>query len=100
LEVAVEAGQLRIVKEGAVRKFVKSVEQISFSAARSRQVGQQVLYITERAVFQLVPEGLELIELAPGIDLEKQVLAQMDFRPVIRNVRTMPARAFTEGIKL
>ena len=98
LKVAVEAGKLRIVKEGAVRKFVKSVEQVSFSAARSRQVGQQVLYVTERAVFQLVPDGLELVELAPGIDLEKQVLAQMDFRPVIRNVRTMPARAFTEGI--
>ena len=98
LKVAVEAGKLRIVKEGSVRKFVKSVEQVSFSAARSRQVGQQVLYVTERAVFQLVPDGLELVELAPGIDLEKQVLAQMDFRPVIRNVRTMPARAFTEGI--
>ena len=100
LEVAVGGGKLQIVKEGSVRKFVKTVEQVSFSAARSRQVGQQVLYVTERAVFQLVLEGLELIELAPGIDLEKQVLAQMDFRPVIRAVRPMPVRAFTEGIKL
>ena len=100
LEVAVVDGQLRIIQEGSVRKFVKTVDQVSFSAARSRQVGQQVLYVTERAVFQLVPEGLELIELAPGIDLEKQVLAQMDFRPVIRTVRPMPSRAFTEGIKL
>ena len=99
LEVAVEDGKLRIVKEGAVRKFVKNVEQVSFSAARSRQVGQQVLYVTERAVFRLVPDGLELIELAPGIDLEQDVLAQMDFRPVIRDVRTMPARVFAEGIK-
>ena len=99
LKVAAEAGKLRIVKEGAVRKFVKNVEQVSFSAARSRQVGQQVLYVTERAVFRLVTDGLELIELAPGIDLEKDVLAQMDFRPVIRDVRTMPARVFAEGIK-
>jgi len=99
LAVAVEAGQLRIVQEGSVRKFVKNVEQVSFSAARSRQVGQQVLYVTERAVFRLGLDGLELIELAPGIDLEKQVLAQMDFRPVIRDVRTMPAQAFAEGIK-
>ena len=59
LEVAVEDGKLRIVKEGAVRKFVKNVEQVSFSAARSRQVGQQVLYVTDRAVFRLVPDGLE-----------------------------------------
>jgi len=99
LEVDVKAGKLRIVKEGAVCKFVKNVEQVSFSAARSRQVGQQVLYVTERAVFRLVPDGLELIELAPGIDLEKDVLSQMDFRPVIRDVRTMPARTFVEGIK-
>ena len=99
LKVAVAAGKLRIVKEGSVRKFVKNVEQVSFSAARSRQVGQQVLYVTERAVFRLVVDGLELIELAPGIDLEKQVLAQMDFRPIIGNVRPMPPRVFTKGTK-
>ena len=99
LEVAVADGKLHIVKEGSVRKFINTIEQVSFSAARSRQIGQQVLYVTERAVFRLGPEGLELTELAPGIDLETQVLAQMDFRPVIRNVRPMPARAFTKGIK-
>lgn len=69
---------------------VESVEQLSFSAARSREVGQEVLYITERAVFRLSDEGLELIELAPGIDLEKQVLSQMAFRPIIRELRPMP----------
>ena len=100
LAVAVTDGKLRIVQEGAVHKFVKNVEQVSFSAARSRQVGQHVLYVTERAVFQLVLEGLELIELAPGMDLEKDVLAQMDFRPMMRTVRTMSPRAFTEGTKL
>ena len=94
LQVAVEDGTLRIVKEGPVRKFVRSVEQISFSAARSRAVGQEVLYVTERAIFRLTPEGIELIEIAPGIDLETQVLGQMDFKPIIRNVRPMPKQAF------
>ena len=56
---------------------------ISFSGHRSRQVGQQVLYVTERAVFRLVDDGLELIEVAPGIDLQKQVLDLMDFRPIV-----------------
>ena len=90
LETAVENGELRIVREGRVRKFVHAVEQISFSAARSRQIGQEVLYITERAVFRLVEDGLELIEVAPGIDIEQQVLAQMAFPPIVRHVCRMP----------
>jgi len=90
LEIAVENGKLRIAREGRIRKFVSSVEQVSFSAARSREVGQQVLYVTERAVFRLVREGLELIEVAPGVELERDILDHMDFRPVIREVRPMP----------
>jgi len=94
LHVAVEGGRLRIVKEGPVRKFVDHVEQVSFSAARSREIGQEVLYVTERAVFRLVDNGIELIEVAPGIDVESQVLAQMAFRPIMRQVRVMPAHVF------
>ncbi len=94
LEVAVRNGRLAIVREGAVRKFVQRVEQISFSGAHARTKGQRVLYVTERAVFQLGAEGLELIEVAPGIDIETQVLGVIDFRPVVRQVRTMPARCF------
>ena len=90
LEVAVEDSRLRIVNEGKIRKFVNHVEQISFSAARSREIGQKLLYVTERAVFRLADEGLELTEIAPGIDLEKQVLAQMAFRPIIGDVGLMP----------
>ena len=90
LEIAVERGRLRIVQEGRVRKFVQRVEQVSFSAARSREIGQEVLYVTERAVFRLGQRGVELIEIAPGIDLEKDVLGQMDFRPVVGDVRSMP----------
>ena len=94
LEVAVEAGRLRIVREGPVRKFVREVEQASFSAAHSREVGQEVLYVTERAVFRLTSDGLELIEIAPGIDVQRDVLGQMDFAPAVRAPREMPGHVF------
>src|SRR5690606_6413566 len=68
LEVAGENGKLRIVTEGKARKFVGEVEHLSFSAKRSRALGQRVLYVTERAVFALTDAGLELVEIAPGID--------------------------------
>jgi propionate CoA-transferase len=80
---------VQIVREGSVRKFLHEVELVTFSAARSREIGQDVLYVTERAVFRLRESGLELIELAPGIDLETQVLSQMEFRPTIGEVRPM-----------
>jgi propionate CoA-transferase len=73
---------LTVPDDGAA-KLVKEVEQISFSAARARQVGQPVVYITERAVFELDDDGIVLTEVAPGLDLEKDVLAHMDFRPAI-----------------
>lgn len=84
LEVRVHQGKLKIVREGSIRKFIRQVELLTFSAQRSREIGQEVLYVTERAVFQLTPEGLELIEVAPGIDIETQVLAQLEFRPIVR----------------
>jgi propionate CoA-transferase len=85
LAVAFEDGQLRIVTEGAVQKLVDEVEQVTFNGSRAFATGQQVLYVTERAVFQLVQGGLELMEIAPGVDVERQVLNQMGFRPIIRN---------------
>ncbi len=97
LEVKVGEGGIRIIREGSVRKFVKQVEQISFSSSRPRQTGRKVLYVTERAVFQLTKEGLELIEAAPGIDLQKQVLDLMEFKPIIRDVRPMPAHVFAKS---
>jgi len=94
LRTSLDGGRLRIVAEGRVRKFVAAVQLIAFSAARSREVGQDVLYVTERAVFRLVEDGLELTEIAPGIDIERDILVQMAFRPIIRNVRTMRAGLF------
>ncbi len=94
LEIAVENGALRIVREGSQRKFLERVEQISFSGEMARRSGREILFVTERAVFRLTPDGLELQEVAPGIDIESQILAQMDFRPLIRQVRPMPAHVF------
>jgi len=94
LKIDLTDGKLRIVREGSVRKFIRAVELVSFSAARSREIGQEVLYVTERAVFRLTPEGLELIEVAPGIDVESQILAQMEFRPQIGAITPMAAHLF------
>jgi propionate CoA-transferase len=98
LEVAVEDGRLRIVCEGAVRKFVPAVGQVSFSAETARARGQSVLYVTERAVFRLAAGGIELIEVAPGIDVESQVIAVMGFRPLVGRLRPMRAACFAEPI--
>ena len=95
LQVATEDGQLRILQEGATRKFVEQVEHRTFSGEVSFRKGQRVLYITERCVFRLTGQGLELIELAPGIDLEQDILAHMAFRPAIApDLRLMPACIF------
>lgn len=83
LEVTVGDGKLTIIKEGAVRKFIEQVEQITFSAGYALKHQQPVLYITERAVFELKKEGFTLIEIAPGIDLERDVLAHIAFKPKV-----------------
>jgi propionate CoA-transferase len=84
LAVKVEDGKVRIASEGTMRKFVKQVEHRTFSGREARRRGQRVLYVTERCVFRLADAGaLELVEIAPGIDLERDVLAQMDFMPII-----------------
>ena len=83
LKTRIEDGKLIIDQEGEVKKFIKQVEQITFSGELGGEKGQDVLYITERAVFQLTPDGIELIETAPGVDLEKDILGQMTFKPRI-----------------
>ncbi|MCX7040048.1 MAG: acyl CoA:acetate/3-ketoacid CoA transferase, partial [Spirochaetes bacterium] len=90
---------IRIVKEGAQMKFVRGLEQVSFNARRARENGQEVLFVTERAVFRMTDAGLELIEVAPGVDLDRQVLGQMEFRPIVRDVRPMPAHVFKRGAR-
>ena len=90
-------GKLTILKEGRIRKMVKKVAQLSFNGPMARKKGQEVLIITERAVFRLVKEGVELIEIAPGIDLKTQVLEQMDFEPIISpELKLMDERLFVQ----
>jgi propionate CoA-transferase len=95
LVVAVADGNLKILKEGGSPKFVNAVEQRTFSGEYAFKRGQPVLYVTERCVFRLIESGLELIEIAPGIDLERDILDHMAFRPAISHaLKTMDARIF------
>jgi propionate CoA-transferase len=93
-QVDVDDGKLRIVKEGGVKKFVNEVEQVTFSGDTARMNNLDVLFITERCVFTLTDEGVELTEIAPGVDLEKDILAYMDFKPIVKNLKKMDERIF------
>ncbi len=92
--LALEGGRLRVLQPGRVRKLVERVEHVTFSGAFARARGQEVLYVTERAVFRLTASGLELAEVAPGIEVDRDVLPQMGFRPEVGAVRPMPAESF------
>ena len=94
LEVAVQDGQLRVVREGRHAKFVRRVQQVCFHGPSALANRQQVLFVTERAVFELTAQGLALRELAPGMDLARDLLAQMEFEPIIATHRGMPASCF------
>lgn len=95
LDVQVNGAGIRIVKEGKHRKFVKKVEQITFSGEFAARSGQDVQYVTERAVFRLVNGGLKVTEIAPGVDLHRDVLACMDFEPeVSENLSIMSQSLF------
>jgi len=97
LDVAVDAGKLRILEEGKSRKLVEEVEHRTFSGPQAAKWGTPVLYVTERCVFRLCPEGLELIEIAPGVDLQKDILDQMDFAPVMHAAPVlMDSRIFSD----
>ncbi|OWW20933.1 acyl CoA:acetate/3-ketoacid CoA transferase [Noviherbaspirillum denitrificans] len=96
LKTKVEGGKLQILQEGRARKFVNKIEQVTFSGPYAAKTGQNVLYVTERCVFRLTPQGMELIEVAPGVDIEKDILAQMDFKPIINNPVQMDARIFVD----
>jgi propionate CoA-transferase len=94
LEVAITDGRLRIVKEGKARKFRSAVGQITFAAARALKTGQPVLYVTERCVFALSEDGLRLVEVAPGVEVERDILPHMDFPVSPGAVRPMDERLF------
>ena len=98
LETVIADGALRIAKDGPVTKFVETVEHRTFSGAHAVKRGQRVLYVTERCVFELVAGGLALVEVAPGIDVERDIIARMEFRPIVsRPPAVMDKRIFAPG---
>ncbi len=97
LETEIKDGELHIIKEGKVKKMIPTVGHKTFSGKQSIINQQKVLYVTERAVFEMREEGLTLIEIAPGVDLQTQVLDQMDFVPKIaEDLKLMDRRLFLD----
>ena len=95
LKVSVENGKLRIIQEGKIKKFVHQVEHITFSGKYAMMKNQSVLYVTERCIFSLTKDGMELIEIAPGIGVKKDILPWMDFKPIMKEpIRLMDERIF------
>lgn len=99
LEVKVEKGKLVIVKEGKLKKFIKKVEQITFNGKYESEKNKKLTLVTERAVLEWKPEGLTLVEIAPGVDLQKDILAQMEFEPLIaRDLKEMDPAIFADNV--
>jgi propionate CoA-transferase len=95
LKEEVKNGRLIILQEGKHKKFLRHVQQITFSGAYGVQAGQDITFITERAVLKLTGDGLLLTELAPGMDLERDIFGQMEFRPkVASDLKLMDSRLF------
>jgi propionate CoA-transferase len=102
LQVRVDEGRLQLLNDIGPRKFVAQVEHRTYSGGEARRRGQPALYVTERCVFRLGDDGLELTEVAPGIDIERDILARMDFKPLVpREPALMDAAIFgTEPMNL
>jgi propionate CoA-transferase len=98
LEAVVCDGKLTIKKEGKHRKFVKQVGQVTFSGVEAARREQEVLYVTERCVFRLTPQGLELAEVAPGIDVQRDITDQLPFDSVVSKPRSIEAGIFASPI--
>lgn len=97
LRTKIGSGRMEIQQEGRYKKFVKEVSHLTWNAGHARDIGQRVLYITERAVFELTAEGVMLTEVAPGVDLEKDVMALIPFRPLISpELKLMDERIFCD----
>ena len=102
LKVKVEDGKVVIAQEGKNKKFIKAVEQVTFSGEIANRNKQSIMYITERCVFELKEDGLHLVEIAPGIDLQTQILDMMEFEPKIDRVngeiKLMDLRIFRDEL--
>jgi propionate CoA-transferase len=97
VKVDVKEGKVKIIREGRITKFVGQVQQLTFNGAYAAEKGQDVIYITERCVFRLGQNGLTLIEVAPGIDVEKDIAKNVDFKfKVADDLKEMDARIFKD----
>ncbi len=96
LDIEIIKSGIKVKQEGRAQKFKQKVQQITFSGDFARETEQPVLFVTERCVFEISPEGMKLIEIAPGVDLEKDILAQMEFEPVIEKPKLMDACIFRD----
>jgi propionate CoA-transferase len=95
LKIAAENGKVKILQEGSHKKFLDHVEQITFSGKYAAKNNKPIMYVTERCVFRLLNGEVTLVEIAPGIDLEKDILAHMDFKPAISpDLKSMPEEIF------
>ena len=98
LEVEIGSGELFVRREGTFKRFIKAVEQVSFSGEYAWETHRPVLYVSERAIFSLHSQGLVLEEIAPGIDLDRDILGQMDFTPTVRDpLKQMDERIFQKA---
>jgi len=101
LIVSLQEGSLKIEREGKLKKFINQVEHVTFSGEYARMKKQPVMYVTERCVFALTSEGMELVEIAPGVDIEKDIFGHMDFKPIVRGTpEKMDSRIFKSDIIL
>ena len=99
LKIEVKDGKLSIPSEGSIKKFLNDLDQITFNGKLAIARKQPVMFITERAVFDLTPKGLRLLEVAPGVDIEKHILPNLEFAPIIEGQpKLMDARIFQEGL--
>jgi propionate CoA-transferase len=97
LDVEVRDGGLRIRREGGVPKLVAAVDEVTYSGPFARAEGRSAVYVTERAVFRLTDAGVELTEVADGVDVDRDILPHMGFVPVVRAVKPMPPEVFHAG---
>jgi len=89
--------KLVIEEDGPISKFVNRVYKVFFNSNQALEQGKEVMYITERAVFKLTPQGLELVEVAPGVDIDRHILEKMEFKPIVKEPRLMDKRLFREA---
>lgn len=98
IKYEIKDGELHILEDAPGIKFKKAVEQITYSGDYGMETGQPAYYITERAVFKRVPRGLQLIEITPGVDLQKDILDKMEFTPIMDDIRLMDERIFKDTL--